>query len=324
MFLKEVVYMNIFDLLAQERYLPLPSPMVITVLALSLILGVDIALFTALSIIPSCTVIAIVVYAITEDPMATASASAMIAFIWFIAFLLRYFRGEKLPSLIPLPEYAKLLIMFIVILLSALADVTDIYFYTIYYLVMAIVGPVKSLLGTIGIFISTPLLLMMYTMITNYIMRYVNRVKGNVFRVSAIAGVLVLGLSVLTIGVADELIRSIEQLAPMVFEYVVYIPFIFALMGIFSISELREAFIKLEPEALTQLPIILMLLDKMGDLFPEIYIAVSLIILLLLAGVNIASIIGFGLGNRRSMISLTCLNNAFLSIALQAYYIFYI
>jgi len=317
--------MNILDILAQAQYLPLlPSPTVIAIFGLSLLLGIDVALFVALAIIPSCTVIISIVYSLTEDAIMTASAAAMISIIWIVAFLLRYFRGEKLPSIIPLPEYVKILIMMIIVLLSAFTDTSYIYFHTIYYLITAIVGPLRSLVGTIGLVISTPLLLVIYTLMTSYIMKYIAKAKGSIYIISALAGILILGLSVLTLGVAYEMIRTIKLMLPEIYSYVIYIQFIFALMALFSLSEIRQAFIKLEPEAIAELPVILMLIDQLKYQFIEIYIAINVIILILLLAVNAATIIGFGLGNRRSIISLTCLNNAFLSITLQAYYVFYV
>jgi len=116
----------------------------------------------------------------------------------------------------------------------------------------------------------------------------------------------------------NSLIENIPISAKMNGIYTTYIALMLVLISIFSLRELREAFMGLKPEAIVQLPTILMLMQLIGSrLFPEIYLATMLIVLGLYVAINAGgTIAGLGLGNRRILTSMVCLNSALLSIML--------
>jgi len=296
----------------------LPPATVIVILALTLMLGIDVTLFTALAIIPSIAIVESSIYSLTGNTATTLSGALVIAILWILGFVLRYGRGQKLPSMIAIPEYAKLLIMMIAIILSAFTDTTYIFRYTIYYLVMIIVAPLADLLGTVGASIFLPLSLMLYSVATNFVIRSLEKMKGGVFITTSIASIVMLGLSTITLSISFEVIDMLLSMGQQIPLYTTYIALMLVLISIFSLRELREAFLELKPEAIVQLPTILMLMQLIGSrLFPEIYYATMLIVLGLYVAINAGgTIAGLGLGNRRILTSMVCLNSALLSIIL--------
>jgi len=264
----------------------LPPPTVIAILVLTMMLGIDITLFTVLVIIPSIVIVESAIYAIVpsntttstiysissitaqtqqqqipQNVMIAITGGLLIAILWILAFILRYARGQKLPSMIPMPEYAKLLIMMIAIVLSAFTDTRYIFYYTIYYLVIIIVAPLVDLLGTVGASIFLPLSLMLYSVAVNFIIRSLERMKGEVFITSSIASIVMLGLSTATLSISFEVIDMLLSMGEQIPMYTIYIALMLILISIFSLRELREAFLELKPEAIVQLPTILMLMQ---------------------------------------------------------------
>jgi len=164
------------------------------VVALWLLLGLDVLAFGVAVLIPSITVTQMMMFRIvvyqTNDMSAALNAgfyaSLLIAGLWFIGFILRYARGKTIASLVPMPEYAKLMIVGVSLVLLASTDV-------------------KTLADTLYNY------LVLYTVTSSYVLRAIEKVKGSSMMVASIASAVVGGISLLTLTVASGLMSNLMK-----------------------------------------------------------------------------------------------------------------
>lgn len=302
------------------------------VVALWLLLGLDVLVFGVAVLIPSITVTQMMMFRIvlyqTNDMSAALNAgfyaSLLIAGLWFIGFILRYARGKTIASLVPMPEYAKLMIVGVSLMVLASTDVKTLADTLYNYLVMLVFYPLLSFLGDIGSMLYMPIALLLYTVTSSYVLRAIEKVKGSSMMVASIASAVVGGISLLTLTVASGLMSNLmkarEELAPIA----AFLSFGIVMIAILSLRELRAAFVELRPEAIVQIPVILSILRPyILGYFPELYVAIELVVAGLAVALNAAgAIAGLGLGSRRVLVGTAALNSALLFTELHGKEVF--
>jgi len=295
----------------------LPSYLIVLVLAITLLLGINVALFTFLVIVPSFVIVQGYIYALTRNVTITTTVTSILTGLWMMGFAIRYARGEKLPAMIRAPEYVKVLIMMLALTLIPFIDLYSA-LRTIYLtVVLAMVRPLVDALGAFAV-LGVPLEIMIYTMVSGYIVRALERIRGDVFTVATIMAAFSGVLAFITLSVTLTIVYYTIQTARALAGLTTYVAAAMFLVSLFSIGELREALVELKPEAIIQIPAILTLASLFAaQLLPEIGVALSMLIVGFTISLNTAaSIAGLGLGNRRLLGSVAMVNSALLFVAL--------
>ena len=305
----------------------LPTQYTVIPILLLLILGIDVTLFTVTVIIPSIAITQSLtlnlIYIQTGDLDQAVSASTyaalVVAALWIFGFILRYARGKKLESLIPMPEYAKILVLFIGVLLIPLINLQYFVYYVYHNVVALFTQPIFSFLGAYGTTVVIPIAVVIYTLSSQYLLRAVEGMKASPFMVATLASSIIGALSLVTLTLSSALLNYVMQLTETTIAP--FIAIALALLAILSIRELRRAFIELKPEAIVQIPTIFsVLMPYVYYVMPDLYTAM----IMLLAGLTVAlnaaaAIAGLGLGNRRILIAAAGLNSALLFVTTSMY-----
>jgi len=287
-----------------------------------LVLGIDVLLFCLTGVVSTVAVAQIMMYTVvflqTGDFRAASDAatyaSLLVAGAWILGFAIRYARGRSLPSMIPMPEYAKILLASAAILFIAVTDLTYFVYYIYYNVITFFVEPLLSLMGTTGSMFAVPIAAVIYSITSGYILRAIERMRDNVFISGALATVVISAVSLGTIGIAVKLLDQLFEVAE---EYAIIAPFLsvaLTLIAMFSLREFRRAFIELRPEAIVQIPLILSILREfIENVMPELYTAIGLLVSVVAFGMAIAAAVaGLGLGSRRVLIAGLGVNSALL------------
>lgn len=298
-------------------------------LAMLLVLGFNMLIFGVAVVVPS---IAFVQAAITKIVyLQTANAeqavdaslyvSLVVAGLWIIGFVIRYGRGEKLESLIPMPEYAKIMLLSASILMLAFTNMEYIMENVYYVIINFVVSPLVNTLGVLQSIIVAPLALLIYVLLSQYIVRSIEKMRGNVFMIGAVSSVTMAALSTVTIVISTELLDSIYEYAAEEYGYIApFISIAIVLLALFSLRELRRAFVELRPEAIIQLPAILGVLRPfLGFVLPDLVIAIDLLVSgLTIAMIAAMAIAGVGLGSRRLVVAGAGIVSSLMSVSLTA------
>jgi len=294
----------------------LPPYSIALVIALTLLLGINVALFTLTVIIPSFVIVQGYMYALTGSIDLTTTITAVLTGLWIMGFAIRYARGEKLPALIRLPEYGKVLVMVIALVMIPFIDL----YVAIQSFYMAIVALlVKPIVDAFGVFaaFSAPLGIMVYMLASGYMVRALERIRGDIFTVSSIVAAVAGLLSFVTLSVTMTMVYYAIAAARPYAGLATYVAIGVTLISLFAIGELREAFVELKPEAIIQIPAILTLASLFAaQLIPEIHMALNMFLAGFTIALNTAAIIaGLGLGSRRLLESAAMVNSALLFVA---------
>lgn len=306
----------------------LPSVVTLVAIAAFLVLGVEMLLFGITVIVPSIAVtqmmISSAVYMQTGEAntaaMSAFYAASLVAGLWFIGFVIRYARGKTIPALAPLPEYAKIMMVGIGVFLVAASDIKSLVDSLYRYMMALIVNPLVLVLGDIGSMFYAPIAVALYTVTTSYLLRAVEKMKVSNLMAASLASLIVGGVAWVTIGVATGLMTTLLSVAKELGPIYTFVSFGMVLLAVFSLRELRTAFIELRPEAIAQLPVVLNILAPyLITAFPEIYVAVLLVVAAMVVALNAgAAIAGLGLGSRRILVGAAAVNSAVLMSAIYA------
>jgi len=294
------------------------------VVTIYLLLGLEVLFFGLAVIIPSIAVAQVYTYRLVlwqTNNVGTAVnmswyAAMLVAVLWFIGFVLRYLRGQSLRSLVPMPEFAKILLLGLGTFLLASTDIQTIVVTMYNYVEDFIVYPLREAIGWLGTWLTIPLEIVAYMIVTTYALRAIERMRGDLLMVSSVASVVVGSMSLLTLGIASSLFNKIleetglpeleelEQLPPEQRTWVIVASLFYlgiALLTIASFRQLREAFVELRPEAIVQLPAIIAILGPyVLNFFPEIYAAIELVVAAMgVIATASTAIVGIGFGSRR-------------------------
>lgn len=305
----------------------LPTQYAVIPILLLLILGIDVTLFAITVIIPSIAITQsltlTLIWLQTNDTQQAVNASIyaalVVAALWIFGFILRYARGKKLESLIPMPEYAKILVLFIGILLIPLINLQYFVYYVYHNVIVLLTQPIFSFLGTYGTTVVIPIAVVIYTLTSQYLLRAVEGIKASVFMSATLASSVIAALSIVTLSLSSALLNYLVQLTATTIAP--FIALALTLLAILSIRELRRAFIELKPEAIVQIPTIFaVLMPYIYYVLPDLYTAM----IMLLAGLTVAlnaaaAIAGLGLGNRKILIAAAGLNSALLFVTTSMY-----